>query len=102
MNVHPLFPKILLNIPNDKVVRPLFPNVNVRHLLVPLHIFYNHQKKDDSNKNKYLEAGSAPLKLFKNNSVVASFYEVPVEIIEDADQFVVWAQESLNIQKRKK
>ncbi|MBD0776413.1 TfoX/Sxy family protein [Maribacter sp. ANRC-HE7] len=58
-------------------------------------------KVDDSNKNKYLEAGSETLKLFKSNSVVASFYEVPVEIIEDANQFVVWAEASLEIQKRK-
>ncbi|WP_165748431.1 TfoX/Sxy family protein [Cellulophaga sp. Z1A5H] len=58
-------------------------------------------KVDDSNKNKYLEAGSETLKLFKSNSVVASFYEVPVEIIEDANQFVVWAETSLEIQKRK-
>ena len=59
-------------------------------------------KVDETNKEQYLNAGSETLKLFKNNSTVASFYEVPIEILEDSDQFVVWAEESLEIQKRKK
>jgi len=58
-------------------------------------------KVDSTNKNNYLEASSKPLKLFKNKSIVASFYEVPIEILEDSGQFVVWAQASLNIQKHK-
>ncbi|WP_366185850.1 TfoX/Sxy family protein [Flavobacterium ovatum] len=58
-------------------------------------------KVDDSNKNKYLEAGSETLKLFKSNSVVASFYEVPIEILEDANQVIAWAKVSLEIQKNK-
>ncbi len=59
-------------------------------------------KVHETNKEQYLKAGSAPLKLFKNNSIVASFYEVPIAILEDASLFAVWAEESLNIQKRKK
>ncbi|PQJ82060.1 TfoX/Sxy family protein [Polaribacter glomeratus] len=58
-------------------------------------------KVDQTNKEQYLNAGSETLKLFKNNSIVASFYEVPIEIIENADQFVLWAEASLNIQKNK-
>jgi len=58
-------------------------------------------KVDSTNINSYLEAGSEPLKLFKNNSIVASFYEVPIAILEDADQFIIWAEASLNIQKNK-
>lgn len=59
-------------------------------------------KVDSTNKNQYLEAGSEPLTLFKNDSIVASFYEVPISVLEDPSQFVVWAEESLEIQKRKK
>ena len=59
-------------------------------------------KVDETNKEQYLNAGSETLTLFKNNSTVASFYEVPIEILEDSDQFVVWAETSLDIQKRKK
>ncbi|CAM4390047.1 TfoX/Sxy family protein [Zobellia nedashkovskayae] len=58
-------------------------------------------KVDKSNISNYLEADSQPLKLFKNESKVLSFYEVPIEVLEDANQFVHWAEESLNIQKNK-
>ncbi|MCW2118057.1 TfoX/Sxy family protein [Flavobacterium sp. 7A] len=58
-------------------------------------------KVDESNKADYLAAGSEALKLFKNNSVVASFYEVPIEILEDANQVIAWAKVSLEIQKNK-
>ncbi|AUC76475.1 TfoX/Sxy family protein [Olleya sp. Bg11-27] len=55
-------------------------------------------KVDVTNKNYYLDAGSAPLRLFKNDTIVPSFYDVPVEIIEDSTQFVVWAEAALAIQ----
>ncbi len=59
-------------------------------------------KVDNSNLAHYEAADCQPLTLFKNNSVVASFYEVPIAVLEDADQFTVWAETSLNIQKNKK
>ncbi|SEA51850.1 DNA transformation protein [Flavobacterium gillisiae] len=58
-------------------------------------------KVDDTNKEHYLAAGSETLKLFKNNSVVASFYEVPIEILENSSQIILWAEASLQIQKNK-
>ena len=60
-----------------------------------------YMKVDDSNRNKYIKAGSAPLKPFKSHSVVLSFYNLPADILEDSDEFVQWAEESLTIQKRK-
>lgn len=54
-------------------------------------------KVDESNKNKFLEADSAPLKLFKKNAEVPSFYELPVEVLENAELFVEWAKESFAI-----
>lgn len=57
-------------------------------------------KVDESNMANYKAAESQPLKLFKNNSIVASFYEVPIYILEDASNFVLWAEASLNIQKK--
>lgn len=57
-------------------------------------------KVDDSNIANYRAADSQALKLFKNNSVMASFYEVPIAVLEDVDQFTVWAEASLNIQKK--
>ncbi len=56
-------------------------------------------KVDDKTKDKYIQQGSTPLKPFKNNATVLSFYNVPLDIFEDADEFVKWAKESLGIQK---
>lgn len=55
-------------------------------------------KVDDSNKNKFLDAGSKTLKVFKNNSEVPSYYELPVDILENAEAFIEWAKESYAIQ----
>ncbi|WP_040280038.1 TfoX/Sxy family protein [Psychroserpens damuponensis] len=57
-------------------------------------------KVANSNQAHYKAADAQSLKLFKNNSVVASFYEVPIAVLEDADQLTIWAEASLNIQKK--
>ncbi len=57
-------------------------------------------KVDDSNRDKYLKVGSFPLKPFKSNATVLSFYNVPDEVFEDRDEFVEWAEESYEIQKK--
>ncbi len=59
-------------------------------------------KVDDSNKQKFLDAGSTTLKVFKNKSEVPSYYELPVEVLENADEFIQWAKESYSIQVKKK
>ena len=58
-------------------------------------------KVDDTNKEKYIAAGSTPLKPFKSNVTVLSFYNIPADVLEDSDKFVVWAKESLDIQKKR-
>lgn len=58
-------------------------------------------KVDDSNKQKYIDAGSESLKVFKSNSEVPSYYELPVDVLEDADTFREWAEESYAIQLNK-
>ena len=58
-------------------------------------------KVDDSNKQKYIAAGSESLKVFKSNSEVPSYYELPVDVLEDADTFREWAEESYAIQLNK-
>lgn len=59
-------------------------------------------KVDDTNRDKYIQVGSIPLKPFKSQATVLSFYNVPPDIFEDSDKFIEWAKESLSIQKRKK
>lgn len=58
-------------------------------------------KVDETNVNKYLQAGSIQLKPFKNHATVLSFYNIPPEVFEDSDEFITWAKESLAIQKKK-
>ena len=55
-------------------------------------------KVDDSNKKKFILAGSKPLRVFKNNSEVPSYFDVPVDVLEDSEKLIEWAQESYFIQ----
>ena len=58
-------------------------------------------KVDDSNIDKYIDAGSTTLKVFKNNSEVPSYYELPAEVLEHAESFIEWANESYAIQVKR-
>ncbi|MBE0392851.1 TfoX/Sxy family protein [Flavobacterium sp. PL002] len=58
-------------------------------------------KVDDTNKAKFIESGSVPLKPFKSNATVLSFYSIPAIILEDSEAFIRWARESLEIQKKR-
>ena len=58
-------------------------------------------KIDDSNKHKYIKAGSTPLRVFKRKSEVPSYYELPEEVLEDSEKFMIWANESFEIQSKK-
>ncbi len=58
-------------------------------------------KVDDTNRDKFIQEGSIPLTPFKNNATVLSFYNVPPDVFEDADEFVKWAKESLAIQQKR-
>ena len=57
-------------------------------------------KVDETNIDKYKECGSPPLRLFKDKQKVPSFYQVPEEVFLDIDELVIWAEESLIIQKK--
>ncbi len=58
-------------------------------------------KVDKSNRVNFIKAGSKQLKPFKNNKTVLSFYNVPPNVFEDADEFTEWAKESYTIQKNR-
>lgn len=58
-------------------------------------------KVDDSNKTKFLDAGLETLKVFKNNTEIPSYYELPVDILENAEEFIEWAKESYEVQIKK-
>lgn len=59
-------------------------------------------KVDDTNLEKFVEAGSAPFKPFANKPTTMSYYDVPGDIMENPDDLIDWAEESLAIQMRQK
>lgn len=59
-------------------------------------------KVDDTTKDKYIEEGSSPLKPFQDRPTVLSYYELPGDILEDPEEFIEWAGESLSIQMKQK
>lgn len=57
-------------------------------------------KVDDTNKDKFVQAGSSPFKPFPNRPTIMSYYEVPGEVLESTEDFIDWSAESLRIQKK--
>jgi DNA transformation protein len=62
-------------------------------------------KVDDSNRDEFLRAGSAPFEPYpdKIKTTVRTFFEIPADVMEDPDELARWAQRSwLVARKRKK
>ena len=59
-------------------------------------------KVDDTTKDKYIETGSSPFKPFTDRPKIMSYYELPGEILEDPEEFIEWAEESLFVQMQQK
>jgi len=55
-------------------------------------------KVDNSNRSKFLDAGSETLKVFKSNSEVPSYYKLPENVLDDSNEFIEWAKEAHQIQ----
>jgi DNA transformation protein len=48
-------------------------------------------KVDDSNRADYEAQGSGPFRPYRDKKTVMSYYEVPVEIVENREELVAWA-----------
>ncbi|MHC4537701.1 MAG: TfoX/Sxy family protein [Planctomycetota bacterium] len=61
-------------------------------------------KVDDSNLEDFVKAGSSPFNPYpdKAKTTVMSYYEIPVDVLEDRDQLAIWAERSLVIAQKKK
>ncbi|MDB4285578.1 TfoX/Sxy family protein [bacterium] len=59
-------------------------------------------KVDDSNRKDFVEAGSSPFKPYPDKLTTMSYFEVPPDVLDDPEELVKWAEQSLAIQKRKK
>jgi DNA transformation protein len=55
-------------------------------------------KTDDSNRPRFERAGSRPFRPFRERpDFEIGYWEVPAEVLEDADELVVWAREALAV-----
>lgn len=59
-------------------------------------------KVDETNRGKYIEAGSVPFKPYPDRPTMKSYFEIPPDILEGSEELIEWAEESLLIQKARK
>jgi DNA transformation protein and related proteins len=59
-------------------------------------------KVDDSNRQRFVQAGSSPFKPFPDKSTVMSYFEIPPDTLEKPEELIAWAQCSLAIQNKVK
>jgi DNA transformation protein and related proteins len=59
-------------------------------------------KADDSNREDFLRAGSAPFNPYPSmvKTTTMSYYVIPSEVLENPDELLRWAQRSLDIQNK--
>ncbi len=57
-------------------------------------------KVDATNRDQFLAAGSAAFKPYANRPATMSYFEIPVDIMENSEKLIEWAEKSLAIQKR--
>jgi len=58
-------------------------------------------KVDDENRPSYLKAGAKPFQPYGEESSSMSYYEVPVDVLEDVDRLRSWAKASVAAADRK-
>jgi len=59
-------------------------------------------KVDDSNRPDYQAAGMEPFRPFEDKTAVMSYYEVPIDVLENRDRLRDWAQKALAVARVKK
>lgn len=57
-------------------------------------------KVDDSNRQRFVQAGSSPFKPYPDKTTVMSYFEIPPDILEKPEELVEWAKCSLAIQSK--
>ncbi len=57
-------------------------------------------KVDESNREDYTQYGMKPFRPFPDQKATMSYYEVPVEILEDREQLADWAARAIDVARR--
>lgn len=61
-----------------------------------------YMKVDDSNRADFTAAGMEPFRPFPDHYFVMSYYEVPLEVIENRDRLGEWAARSIEVARKSK
>jgi DNA transformation protein and related proteins len=61
-------------------------------------------KVDDSNRDDFLRAGSAPFEPYpdKIKTTIRTYYAIPADILENSDELAQWAQRSWAVAKQQR
>ncbi len=59
-------------------------------------------KVDDSTRPDYEAAGMEPFRPYDGKETVMSYFEVPVEVLENRDRLREWAQKAVKVARTKK
>jgi|SRR5688572_19414415 DNA transformation protein and related proteins len=57
-------------------------------------------KVDDTSRSRYEAAGMTAFKPYAEKPMTMSYYQVPVQVLEDADELSTWAREAIRIATR--
>jgi DNA transformation protein and related proteins len=52
-------------------------------------------KVNDHSRRDYVTAGMPPFTPYKHRSVTLQYYQVPAEVVEDADELCQWARRAI-------
>jgi DNA transformation protein len=61
-------------------------------------------KVDDSNRDDFLRAGSAPFEPYpeKIKTTIRTYFEIPADVLEDRDELARWAGRSWAVARKNK
>lgn len=59
-------------------------------------------KVDDGNRGDFVTAGTGPFRPFGDDRDVMQYYELPAELLEDADQLRPWVEKAIDVARRKR
>lgn len=54
-------------------------------------------KVDDSNRSQYEAAGMTAFKPYADKPMLMPYFQVPAAVLEDADELVSWARQSVRV-----
>jgi len=89
----------------DEVVsRPMFGGVGLYAGSVFFAIVYRdimYFKVDDNTRAAYLRAGMKPFKPPAQRPMTMQYYQVPANVLEDAEELTKWAERAIAVARRK-